>query len=346
MATADFIEELAQEIETTYKHWGQFHKSVRHATHSALGVIELMPASDDEQYAFKYVNGHPANTAKKLLTVMAFGMLADVETGYPLMLSEMTLLTALRTAATSALAACLLARPESHSMALIGNGSQAEFQAIAFYHAFGLRELRLYDVDKAATEKLQINLERAGLEGLEVIVCNGAYEAAANSDIITTITADKRNAVILTPEMVSPGTHINAVGGDCPGKTELHPDLLHGENVRVVVEFEPQSRIEGEIQQMPSDFPVTELAEVLNGRAIRASTNDITIFDSVGFALEDFAALRYVYRLQREQREKRIYLDLIPELKDPKNLYSLVSANHKAGSRRRYLGRKTIRQSR
>ena len=75
-----------------------------------MGVIELMPASDGQLYAFKYVNGHPKNTSVGLLTVTAFGVLSDVVTGYPLLLSELTLTTALRTAATSALAARRMAR--------------------------------------------------------------------------------------------------------------------------------------------------------------------------------------------------------------------------------------------
>ena len=91
----------------------------------------------DRLYSFKYVNGHPKNTAAGLLTVTAFGVLADVATGYPLLLSEMTFVTALRTAAVSALAARHMARADSRVMALIGNGAQSEFQAIAFHHMLG-----------------------------------------------------------------------------------------------------------------------------------------------------------------------------------------------------------------
>lgn len=324
---AAFIAGLAREIEADYRRWSEFEKSPRHATHSPVGVIELMPASDGRQYAFKYVNGHPKNTAKGLLTVMAFGVLADVETGYPLLLSEMTLTTALRTAATSALAAHWMARRDSRVMALIGNGSQAEFQAIAFHHLQGVRELRLYDVDPAATDKLQGNLARSRLAGLDVVRCRSTAEAVRGADIVTTVTADKRNATILTPEMIVPGMHLNAVGGDCPGKTELHADILRRADVRVVVEFETQSRIEGEIQQLPPDFPVAELTEVLTGRRPgRASDAEVTIFDSVGFALQDFSTLRYLHRLHRQCRGMRASIDLIPDLEDPKDLFSLLAA--------------------
>ena len=106
-------------------------------------------------------------------------------------------------------------------MALIGNGAQSEFQAIAFHHLIGIRELRLYDVDPAATAKLERNLALLRLEGLRVVRCASAGEAVRGADIVTTVTADKRNATILTPEMIEPGMHLNAVGGDCPGKTEL-----------------------------------------------------------------------------------------------------------------------------
>jgi ornithine cyclodeaminase len=324
--TTTFIEELAAEIEADYRRWDEFDRSPRHAVHSPVGVIELMPISDGRLYSFKYVNGHPKNTAEGLLTVTAFGVLADVATGYPILLSELTLTTALRTAAMSVLAARAMARPGSRSMALIGNGAQSEFQSIAF-HQFGIRELRLYDVDPDATDKLERNLAALQLPGLRVVRCASTAEAVRGADIVTTVTADKRNATILTPEMIEPGMHLNAVGGDCPGKTELHGDILRRPDVRVVVEYEPQSRVEGEVQQMPADFPVIEFADVVAGRAVgRADDREVTIFDSVGFALEDFSSLRYLHRLHREERGSHATIDLVPALDNPKDLFSLLGA--------------------
>jgi ornithine cyclodeaminase len=334
LGPAAFIAGLAREIEADYRRWGEFEKSPRHATHSAVGVIELMPACDGRQYAFKYVNGHPKNTAKGLLTVTAFGMLADVDTGYPLVLSEMTLTTALRTAATSAVAARWMARAGSRVMALIGNGSQAEFQSIAFHDMLGIRELRLYDTDAAASDKLEANLATAALAGLRVVRCRSAAAAVHGADIVTTATADKCNATILTPGMITPGMHLNAVGGDCPGKTELHADILLRPDARIVVEFAPQSRIEGEIQQLAADFPVAELTEVVMSRKPgRANDAEVTIFDSVGFALEDFSALRYLHRLHHERRGTHADIDLIPDLEDPKDLFSLVAGQSQPRAR-------------
>ena len=98
---------------------------------------------------------------------------------------------------------------------------------------------------------------------------------------------------MLRADAVEPGVHINAIGGDCPGKTELDPAIL--ERAKVFVEYTPQTRIEGEIQQLPPDFPVTELWQVITGEAKgRTAATDVTVFDSVGFAIEDFSVLRYL----------------------------------------------------
>ena len=215
------------------------------ASHSADGVIELMPTSDGVTYGFKYVNGHPKNMREGRQTVTAFGLLAEVSTGYPVLLSEMTILTALRTAATSAMAAKHLARPESRSMAIIGNGAQSEFQALGFKALIGIDRLRLYDIDRWASEKCAANLARYGFD---LTICASAEDAVEGVDIVTTVTADKHNATVLTDNLVGAGQHINAVGGDCPGKTELHRDILL--RSAIFVEYKPQTRIEGEIQQL------------------------------------------------------------------------------------------------
>jgi len=336
LGPAEFMQRLAAQIEADYRRWGQFEKSARLASHSEVGVIELMPISDGELYSFKYVNGHPKNTSLGLLTVTAFGVLAEVSTGYPVLLSELTITTALRTAAMSALAAKWMARSNSKSMALIGNGAQSEFQAIAFQRMLGIEELRLYDVDPQATAKLAQNLRAVPeLRDVSLVHASSSAEAALGADIITTVTADKRNAVIVTPAMVAPGVHLNAVGGDCPGKTELHADILNRPDARVVVEYEPQSRIEGEIQQMPADFRVIEFADVVNGvQPGRGSDAEITVFDSVGFALEDYSALKFLHQLTREHPEFCRQIDLVPDLEDPKDLFGGTLGSSKRRLRR------------
>ncbi|WP_299783463.1 ornithine cyclodeaminase [uncultured Roseobacter sp.] len=321
----DMLRGLADYIEADFKRWQLFDKTPRVASHSAEGVIELMPTSDGEVYGFKYVNGHPKNTAEGLQTVTAFGLLADVGNGYPVLLSEMTLLTALRTAATSALVARTLAPKGSTVMAMIGNGAQSEFQTLAMKAICGIEEVRLYDTDAAATEKCATNL--AGI-GLKVTPCTTAEEAILGAQIITTCTADKQYATILTDNMIGAGVHINAIGGDCPGKTELAPAILHRSDI--FVEYPEQTRIEGEIQQLPATHPVTEIWQVLTGQAEgRHSPEQITLFDSVGFAIEDFSALRYV-RDQIEETQLFHPLDLLADPDDPRDLFGMLQRSRPA----------------
>ena len=319
IGTATMIAEIADYIEADFRRWELFDKTPRIASHSNEGVIELMPTSDGETYGFKYVNGHPANMARGFQTVTAFGVLARVDNGYPVLFSEMTVLTALRTAATSVTAAKYLARKGATTMAMIGNGAQCGFQAIAFQRVIGIDTVQLYDSDPAATAKAARNLAASGLT---VISCSSAEEAIAGAQIITTCTADKQYATILTDNMVGVGVHINAIGGDCPGKTELHRDILLRSDI--FVEFPPQTRIEGEIQQLDPDHPVTELWKVISGAASgRTSDRQITLFDSVGFATEDFSALRYV-RDQLQATGHYIDLDLLADPDDPRDLFGMV----------------------
>ncbi|AZO41656.1 MULTISPECIES: ornithine cyclodeaminase [Mesorhizobium] len=314
-----FLIDLAAYIEEDFRRWALFDKTPRVASHSIDGVIELMPTSDGRLYGFKYVNGHPKNMREGRQTVTAFGVLADVGNGYPMLLSEMTILTALRTAATSAVAAKYLAPKGADCMAIIGNGAQSEFQALAFKALLGVNKLRLYDIDPAATRKCADNL--AGL-GFDITSCASAHAAVEGAQIITTVTADKQYATILTDNMVGSGVHINAVGGDCPGKTELHRDILL--RSRIIVEYTPQTRIEGEIQQLDPDHPVAELWEVMAGTAEGRSNNQaVTLFDSVGFATEDFSALRYV----RDQlADTGLYeeLDLLADPDEPRDLFGML----------------------
>jgi ornithine cyclodeaminase len=309
-------------IEADFSRWESFDKTARIASHSDKGVIELMPTSDGKLYGFKYVNGHPKNMKEGLQTVTAFGVLSEVYTGYPVLFSEMTILTALRTAATSAVAAKYLARDDSRCMAIIGNGAQSEFQALAFKAMLGIDRLRLYDIDPVAIAKCKLNLADCGFE---ITCCDSAADAVKGADIITTVTADKRNATILTDDMIVDGVHINAVGGDCPGKTEVDRKILL--RAEIFVEYPPQTRIEGDIQQLPADYPVNELwTYILDEKQGRTERQQITMFDSVGFAIEDFSALRYVRDQLGKPGMSDLYedLDMIADPDHPHDLYGMV----------------------
>ncbi|MEM9350835.1 MAG: ornithine cyclodeaminase, partial [Pseudomonadota bacterium] len=159
--------------------------------------------------------------------------------------------------------------------------------------------------------------------GLNVVSCGSAEDAVQGAEIITTCTADKQYATILTDNMVGAGVHLNAIGGDCPGKTELHRDILLRSDI--FVEYPPQTRIEGEIQQLEPDHPVTELWQVITGQAEgRRDARQITLFDSVGFATEDFSALRYIHA-KLEESGHYMKLDMIADPDDPRDLFGMVA---------------------
>jgi len=316
----NFLRDLADRIEADFGHWARFDKSARMAAHSQRGVLELMPTSDAEWFSFKLVNGHPGNPAQGLLTVTAVGMLADVGTGYPRLISEMTVLTALRTAATSVVAARHLAVPGARTMALIGTGAQGEFQALAFKACLGIREIRYFDTDQLAMKKFAANLAHSGLK---LTACVSVAEAVRGAPIVTTATAVKGLQTVLKDAMIGPGVHINAIGGDCPGKTELDVALLR--RGRIVVEYLPQTRIEGDIQSLGADATAPELWQIIGGQEVgRSDAAQVTIFDSVGFALEDYSALRYVFDRARELGVGKSTA-LVPDPADPKDLFGYVT---------------------
>ncbi|WP_369371293.1 ornithine cyclodeaminase [Promicromonospora sp. Populi] len=316
------IAALTDALERDFARWPELDKRPRIASHSAEGVIELMPTSDAETYGFKLVNGHPLNPSNGFQTVTAIGMLADVRNGYPTFLAEMTLLTALRTAATSALAARYLAPANSRTLALIGCGSQAEFQALGMRAELGIETLRVFDVDRDAMHKLA---KHAKALGFDVVLADDAADAVRGADVITTCTADKQNATVLHDADVPAGVFINAIGGDCPGKTELDPAIVA--RASVFVELPEQTRIEGEIQHQAPDFPVTELWQVITGAAEgRRSQDELVVWDSVGFAVEDWTTLKFVLAdVTANAPELLGHLDLIADPEDPKDLFSLVA---------------------
>ena len=313
-----FMQKAIDAIKEDFVRWPEFNKSPRHAIHYPQGVMELMPCSDNELYAFKFVNGHPGNTAQGRLCVAALGMLAEVKTGYPLMLSEMTLLTAIRTAATGALAAQYMARSESCHLALIGTGAQAEFQFLATQAVLPIDKVSYFDPDTQAMHKFHKHMHHKA----DLQPSTSMRGAVKDADVIITATAAKTKNRLLEKDMIKEGTHILGMGGDCPGKTELSLDLL--ESSRIVVEYLPQSQEEGEIQNYPNAKVHAEIWELVNGsKSGRENNKEITLFDSVGFAIEDFSILRMVHDLSN-QLDIGQNVEITPSPVDPKDLYGTL----------------------
>ncbi len=319
----NFYLQLCEYLTDDFSHWEQFQKSPRHAVYVPNGVMELMPISNDKFYTFKYVNGHPANPLKNILNIVAFGMLADVVTGFPLMITAMTELTALRTAATAALASRAMARPNSKRLAIIGCGAQSEFQVLAHHALFDLSEVRYFDLDPAAMQRFAAHLQD---ESLTLKPMTDVQSAIRGADVIITATAAKGKQTILDHTWLEPGQHIAGIGGDSPGKTELDPEIL--KHAKVVVEYFPQTQHEGEIQNLGAeakDYVYAELWEILSKQKPgRTTEQDITVFDSVGFALEDFSILRLCYQLAQEYHLGK-QISLIPnQMTNCKNLFGVL----------------------
>lgn len=316
----NYMMDLIEALKRDFNKWHSFTKIPRPCMHVPGGVLELMPICDNEKYyTFKYVNCHPKNPLTRKMTVVATGQLSEINTGYPLMFSEMTLLTALRTTATSALATNLMARKNAHTLALIGTGAQSEFQVKGLQLVRDIREIRYFDTDHKAMDKFERNMSKTSLK---LIRCKDVEEAVKEVDIITTITACKANVDVIKNDWVKAGVHINALGGDTVGKTELELGILS--RCRIVVEYFDQCIVEGEIQRLSKKgakkLVHAELFELVNGsKKGRESNQEITLFDSVGIALEDYSALRLTYELAQTYNIGED-CNLTPLIKDPKNL--------------------------
>ncbi|MEY8765840.1 MULTISPECIES: ornithine cyclodeaminase [Francisella] len=319
----NFIKDLVEYTKQDFIRWQEFDKSPRYAAHVPGGVLELMPTADNKLFTYKCVNGHPANPFEGKQTVVATGQLNEIKHGYPLLISEMTVLTALRTAAATVLATDYLARKDSKTMTLIGTGAQSEFQTLAHKLIRPIKTVRYFDTDPEAMKKYANNMK--GVD-LEFIACDSAKEACEGADIIVVCTACKLHAIVIENDWVKEGAHISGLGGDCPGKTELDMDILF--RGKVVVEYKEQSMIEGEIQNLsPQEVEQVlhaEVWEILTGKKKgRENDKEITIYDSVGFAVEDFSALRLTLDLA-EKYDIGSQMDMVPPIKDPKNLFSVL----------------------
>jgi len=319
----NFIKDLVEYTKQDFIRWQEFDKSPRYAAHVPGGVLELMPTADNKLFTYKCVNGHPANPFDGKQTVVATGQLNEIKHGYPLLISEMTVLTALRTAAATVLATDYLARKDSKTMVLIGTGAQSEFQTLAHKLIRPIQIVRYFDTDPEAMKKYANNMKDVDLE---FIACDSAKEACEGADIIVVCTACKLHAIVIENDWVKEGVHISGLGGDCPGKTELDMDILF--RGKVVVEYKEQSMIEGEIQNLsPQEVDQVlhaEVWEILTGKKKgRENDKEITIYDSVGFAIEDFSALRLTLDLA-EKYDIGSQMDMVPPIKDPKNLFSVL----------------------
>lgn len=264
------------------------------------GDFRAMPALTAGFAGIKWVNVHPRNPERGLPTVMATIILNDPATGEPLACMDGTVITNYRTGAAAAVASKYLAKASAKNLGLVGLGEQAKTQLLCIAELFPLEEVKVFDTNEGAVEKFLRQFA-----GFNLTRCHGVREAVA-ADIVSTTTPV--TSPIVKREWVKEGTHINAMGADAKGKEELDPDLLRGENVRIIVDDMEQAIHSGEVNVPISHNLLDErkisgtLPEVVAGRGKgREKDEEITIFDSTGLAIQDIAVAKVVYERAKER---------------------------------------------
>jgi len=261
--------------------------------HIKAGVLVL----GRPYFAAKTNANFPDNPARcGLPTIQGVIVLADAERGTPLALMDATEITALRTAAASAIAAKHLARADARTATIVGCGTQGRVQLRALRAVRALE--RVYACDRDATVAERFAREMRTELGLEVRARTDIAGAALASDVIVTCTPSREP--ILAAGDVRPGTFVAAVGADNPEKQEIDPALLAAS--RIVVDVLEQAATMGDLHHalragLLSRADVhAELGEVVAGRKPgRCSSEETIVFDSTGMALQDVAAAAAVY---------------------------------------------------
>jgi alanine dehydrogenase len=252
-------------------------------------------------FAAKTNANFPANPGRfGLPTIQGMVVLADAETGEPLAVIESGSVTALRTGAATGVAAKFLARRDACTATIVGCGIQGEMQLAAIAAVLPLQQAWVLDIEHARAEGMAVRAQ-ASL-GFEVQAVKDLREALRGSDVCVTCTPARR-AVVAASD-VAPGTFIAAVGADAIGKQELEPALMASSTV--VVDVLAQCSEIGELQHVLAAGLMTrgqvhaELSDVVAGRRPgRTRSDEITIFDSSGTALQDVAAAIAVYEKAR-----------------------------------------------
>lgn len=258
-----------------------------------------------EVFGLKMGSYFPGNAERGLPTHSAAMLLGDAQTGQPLALLAANAITEFRTAAAGAVAARHLAREDASVVALFGTGAQARAQLEALTHVRAVRAVRVWS---RSTERAERFAEELDLPGVTAHAVKDGRAACEGADIVVTVTPSER--AIVDRGWITPGTHVNAMGSDAPGKQELDPLLLA--NAKVVVDRRSQSATIGELQGplalglMQVEDLHAELGEVCAGLALgRSSPDETTVFDSTGVSFQDTALAGQLLRLARDRSALR-----------------------------------------
>jgi len=245
------------------------------------GFYGMMPALTPEGLGQKIVTFYPPNAETNLPTHMATILLNDPQTGAPLAVMDGRLITEMRTAAVSAAATKLLAQPNAKILAILGSGVQARSHAEALRLVRQFEEIRVWSPNKSHAEQFA---KEIGAKAMS------AEAAVRDADVVVTATSSRMS--ILRGAWLRPGCHVNAVGACRPDWRELDDDAMR--NVIFVDSREAALKESGDVI-LPGAKIYAELGEAFAGK-INSRANEITIFKSLGMAVEDIAAALLVYQ--------------------------------------------------
>ena len=262
-------------------------------------ILGLMPAWFDTYFGVKALSVYPGNGSLGLPSHQGQILLFSSQSGEPIANVDADTVTQIRTGAVSAAASKALANADSTTLAILGCGAQGLSHARAILTQFPLKKIALWDRTPAKAGRLAAALPA----DVSVSVCSTVQEAVADADIICTVTASKEP--ILKYEWVKPGAHINAVGACSPKARELDGALVaassfYGDSIESVLHESGDYLIPLEEGLIGADHLKGTVGQVLT-KAVpgRQSRDEITVFESLGMAVEDMAAAKHVYDLWR-----------------------------------------------
>ncbi len=260
------------------------------------GDFRAMPAYIDGSAGIKWVSVYPENRKYDLPSVMAVIIYCDPNNSYPLAIMDGTYITSMRTGASGGIAVKYLAREDSSVIGMVGVGEQAETQLMAIKEVLpSITQVKAFSPDEESCRRFVRKIgEQLNLNIRPV----GSVAEAAEADVIVATTY--ATGPVVLKEHVRPGTHINAIGADAPGKQELDPSLLSG--AKIIVDDLEQAGHSGEINLPLAKGDITienihgTLGEIAAGAAVgRENDEEITIFDSTGLAIQDLVCAKLVY---------------------------------------------------
>jgi ornithine cyclodeaminase/alanine dehydrogenase-like protein (mu-crystallin family) len=264
----------------------------------ALGLLEWMPTHElGGPVVIKMVGYHPTNPVQRRLpSVVATSSMWDTESGHLIAIADATLLTAIRTGAASGIATDVLARPGPVTVGIVGLGAQAVTQLHAVSRVRPIERVIGIDVDPEVAASF---VERTAFIGVDTTIVDPERSAdiAAEVDVLCTCTSvDIGAGPVIGDVDTRPWLHVNAVGADFPGKTELPVGLL--DRSLVVPDITSQCIAEGECQLVAPERIGPPLSEIVRDADRHAPDRErLTVFDSTGWAVEDDVALRLAVEL-------------------------------------------------